>query len=132
MALRNKKHERVLALGTSMEPTIPGQSWVWVKNITQPPVIGQIALYLNVKEELVCHRIIAVMDNHFLLKGDAHKQTGEWVHSEQVIGIAYAFQAGLKRYNLTNGNSAFHLGRRLIHFYTRKITKVLNNENTTS
>ena len=96
-----KQSKRLKTQGSSMEPTIPQGSWIQVQSPVFPLPIGSVVLFINERQQHVCHRVIARKDREYFIRGDAHKQGGDWVKNSLIVGQVTSFEYGLINAKLT-------------------------------
>ena len=83
--------------GTSMRPLLrEGQDLVTIRTPEERLKALDIALYKR-GEAFVLHRVIRVMDDHYLIRGD-NTYTLETVPCEAVIGVLTGFKRGTREF----------------------------------
>lgn len=78
----------ILAIGRgiSMYPTISDGDYIVVDVTPEKIEIGDIIVYVH-GDEFICHRIIAITKEGYILKGDNNRIPDPWiVKEEQIIG----------------------------------------------
>ena len=78
---------RIWVLGSSMEPTVPGGSFVDLLPLSRPPVPGEVVLAHTDSGGLVLHRVRRWEGRVLVLKGDSARGE-ERVPESAVLGLA--------------------------------------------
>jgi hypothetical protein len=90
------------ALGSSMEPTVPGGSVLRIEPVQSSPVVDELVAFVSHRGALLtCHRVVAIDERGQLLtQGDRHRVPDGFVRPDQVIGIARSFKLGGRAYSV--------------------------------
>jgi hypothetical protein len=90
------------AVGSSMEPTVPGGSVLSIEPLHGAPAIDDLIVFVPEHGELLCcHRVIAQDERgHILTQGDRHKTPDGFARPDQIIGVVRSFELGGRNYRL--------------------------------
>jgi hypothetical protein len=90
------------AIGSSMEPTVPGGSVLCIEPLRGAPAIDELIVFVPDRGELLCcHRVIARDERgHFLTQGDRHSAPDGFARPDQVVGVVRSFALGGRDYRV--------------------------------
>jgi hypothetical protein len=88
------------AIGSSMEPTVPGGSLLRIERLTSSPVVDELVAFVPDGGALfVCHRVVAVDDRgQVLTQGDRHPRPDGFSAPGRIVGVVRAFTLGGRLY----------------------------------
>jgi hypothetical protein len=91
---------RMDALGSSMEPTVPGGSVLRVERLAGTLAVDELVAFVPDRGALLCcHRVVAIdQRGHVLTQGDRHRVADGFARPDQVIGVVRSFELGGKTY----------------------------------
>lgn len=79
---------RFTARGCSMNPFIKDRDVITVSPLAErAPLIGEVVAFRSDEERLVVHRIVAVVDGAYELRGDNCPESDGCVSREAVLGV---------------------------------------------
>jgi hypothetical protein len=100
--LGTKEFQKVPFHGSSMDPIFKNADFVWIDfSKVENPTVGDVVVYQGAQKELVCHRIIGMVDNSFFVKGD-NSLLGERVSPQAHWGRVMAFEKQGRLHHLKN------------------------------
>jgi len=92
------------AVGSSMEPTVPGGSFLSIEPLCGAPAIDELIVFVQDRGELLCcHRVIARDERGYLTQGDRHKAPDGFARPEQIVGVVRRFALGGRDYRVGPG-----------------------------
>ncbi len=81
-----------LTRGFSMMPMLrQNRDTVIIKRITEKPKENDVLLYLNDEDKYVLHRVIKVLDNGYIIRGDNNFFNEYNIRDENIVGILEGF-----------------------------------------
>jgi hypothetical protein len=88
------------AIGSSMEPTLPGGSVVRIEPLTGAPAHGElVALVPEGGALLCCHRVVAFDERGYVLtQGDRTGVPDGYAATDRLIGVVRSFTLGGRAY----------------------------------
>ena len=107
--LEKGKSFRFQAKGGSMSPFIKDQDIITVKPI-QPETIhkGDVLAFVNPNQQkLNVHRVVAIKNGKYLMKGDSAHSPDGWIKRDQIIGKVDAIERGGKTKKISLGVEKF-------------------------
>lgn len=92
--LAEKGEVMVCSAGTSMYPMLRNkQDMIVVETVKRQLKKNDVPLYRLKSGKLVLHRIIKVMPDHYVIRGD-NLTVNEHIYPEQIIGVLKSFYRG--------------------------------------
>jgi hypothetical protein len=93
------------ALGSSMEPTVPGGSVLSIEPLRGPLCSEELIAFVPLKGVLLCcHRVVALdPEGSVRTQGDGRTTPDDAIVPEQVIGVVRSFVLGGRAYMLSPG-----------------------------
>jgi hypothetical protein len=90
------------AIGSSMEPTVPGGSVLKVERISGSPAIDELVAFVPDRGALLCcHRVVGLDDaGRVLTRGDRHRSSDGFARPDQIVGVVRSFALGGREYAL--------------------------------
>jgi len=90
----------LVALGSSMEPTVPGGSALHIEPLSGTPAVDELIAFVpDCGVLLCCHRVVAIDDRgRVLTQGDRHRAPDGFARPDQLIGIVRSFELGGRAY----------------------------------
>lgn len=90
--LKTQEIQKVPFHGSSMDPIFKNADFVWIDFAKiEKPKVGDVIAYQDKQKEFICHRLLAVDDEVFFLKGD-NSLSGEQISSISLWGRVVAFE----------------------------------------
>ncbi len=69
--LDTQKIQKIPFHGSSMDPIFQSADAVWIDfSKVENPTVGDVVVYQGDQKEFVCHRLIAIAEDAFFIKGD--------------------------------------------------------------
>lgn len=92
------------AVGSSMEPTVPGGSVMTVEPLDGAPLVGELLVFVPEHGVLLaCHRVVALdADGRALTQGDRHTAPDGFCDPSRFVGRVRSFTLGGRRYDATD------------------------------
>lgn len=120
------------AVGSSMEPTVPGGSVLRVTPLAAPLAVGELVAFVPARGPLVCcHRVVAIdADGRVLTQGDRHRVSDGYAPPEHVVGVVRSFELGGRTYPLAQDRprprpSAYRVQRQRVARLIRRMHAAL-------
>lgn len=87
------------AIGSSMEPTVPGGSRLELAPLPVAPEVGALLVFLPADgPHPICHRVVRVQDGVMEVAGDRAGQVDHRVSADLAIGVVASFVFGGRRF----------------------------------
>jgi hypothetical protein len=88
------------AVGSSMEPTVPGGSALHIEPLYGAPAVDELVAFVPDRGALVCcHRVVAIDGRgHVLTQGDRHRAADGFARPDQLVGVVRSFELGGRAY----------------------------------
>jgi hypothetical protein len=94
------------ALGSSMEPTVPGGSFLRIEPLRGAPPVDELIAFVPPRGVLVCcHRVVALEHEGCVrTQGDRRTTPDDWIPCDQIVGVVRCFKLGGQTYKLSPGS----------------------------